>query len=138
MPDLSNIDVIDTVDVYDVSPLLPKALGNVDVISGAEEVTPPVVTPVSPVGPALSTSTPIVFDVTDNGALGRVVVHAAFAELGLEEVVHNGDRFAPFYAASSSRTPIDGGWRYSVVRRAGWPSSPVINVIARDAAGAEA
>lgn len=100
------------------------------------DVTPPVVTLISP--PASSTiepTTPLILEVEDDHAIRRSILTAQLADA--EEVVHNGDRFASRYA-SSSRSPIAGGWRYVIRRTGGWPVGPTITVYAIDTAGQEA
>ena len=52
--------------------------------------------------------------------------------------VHDGDAFRGHYAASSSRTMIAAGFRYSVLRTGGWPAAPTIQTFAIDRAGNEA
>lgn len=105
--------------------------------SGPGDLTVPTVTLVSPAS-SLEPETPIVFEATDNAGLRRVFVVARFPSLGLEEVVHQGDRFAAKYAASSSRVSITNGWRFSIRRAGGWLADPVIEVYAIDTSGLEA
>lgn len=83
----------------------------------------PTVTVVSPaVTEGISSTTPIVVDVTQATAL----ISASFPGLSTYEVVHDGTSFAPAYAALSSRTAITGGFRYTLLRQQGWPASPRI------------
>ncbi len=78
----------------------------------------------------------LMFDVTDeSGLFSTIIVHAVFAD-GVEEVVHDGTNFRGFYTSTSSRVLITNGWRYTVLRSGGWPSSPVmIRVFAVDGGG---
>lgn len=103
------------------------------------DVAPPVVTVVGPpITTAIVASTALAFTVTDDVALRRVMVVARLAQLGLEEVVHQGDRFAVLYAGASTRMPIAGGYSYSVLRNGGWPADVTIDVYSIDTAGNEA
>lgn len=86
-----------------------------------------------------SVSTPIdrfqslQFDVTDNGALAGVFVYATFSD-GTADVIHDGDAFASAYAGST-RTSLEGGFRYVVKRAKGWPSAVMLKVRAIDSRG---
>lgn len=98
----------------------------------------PVVTLISPsVLEALDRDTAIVVEVTDNVALGRVLLVAQLESLGVEELVHNGDRFAAAFSGSSSRVAVAGGWRYTVKRGGGWAAPPTLTVYAVDSTGTE-
>jgi hypothetical protein len=108
------------------------------VVTAGSDATPPVVTLVSPpTSQPLSQGTILTIDVTDNIALRRAFISARFAGRGIEEVVHAGDRFSALYA-TSSRTAIAGGYRYSVQRAGGWPEAPTLDVYALDTSGLEA
>ena len=98
----------------------------------------PVVSLISPASLQLEAETAVVIEVTDNVGLRRALIAAVFDTLGTEELVHNGDRFAPAYSARSTRLAIAGGWRYTLQRNGGWPSSPALQVYAIDTSGAEA
>jgi len=104
------------------------------------DTTPPVVGSFSPaLGGTISPTQPITFEVTDDsGAFRRIIVHAVFAD-GIEEVVHNGLAFRGLYQTSSQRVLVTNGFRYTVLRTGGWPSSPAtFNVFALDESGNEA
>lgn len=104
------------------------------------DTTPPVIEHfVPPLGATLSAQQSITFDATDDsGRFRRVLVHAVFSD-GVVEVVHDGDGFRGYYQGSSSRVMIANGYRYTVLRTGGWPSSPAtFNVFAIDASGNEA
>jgi hypothetical protein len=127
-----------TVGVLDLG---ATALDRYPQLGGAvgTDVTPPTITIVSPtVGTAITPTTPLIVDVADDVALRRVFVSVAFPARGLEEVVHDGAAFAPVYADSSSRAVITNGYRYTIVRREGWPSAPTLKVHAIDVTGNEA
>ena len=99
----------------------------------------PVAALVSPAGPGVEPNEPIVVDVTDaDSSIRRTFLVLRVPATGLEEVVFQGDRFAANYSASSSRTPITDGHRYSLRRAGGWPGSPTIDVYAIDTTGEEA
>jgi hypothetical protein len=122
----------------------PPGHGNAIVLAGgpAPDLTPPTVTLVSPaMGPGrIQPSTPIVFDVTDSsGSVGRIFVFATTRLGGPKELVHDGSAFEPEYAANSVRSAISNGFRYSVLRFGGWPTSHVqIRTWPIDAVGNEA
>jgi hypothetical protein len=103
------------------------------------DTTPPVVSNFVPaVGTPVTAQQPVQFDVTDDsGQFRRINVHAVYGD-GVEEVVHNGDSFRGYYSTSSSRVIIAGGFRYTVLRAGGWPSTPRITIFAIDVAGNEA
>lgn len=64
----------------------------------------------------------LIVDVTDvDGDLDEVWLLARFAD-GTYDVVHDGTAFAHRYA-DSTRQVVSGGFRYSVRRAGGWPSS---------------
>lgn len=90
-------------------------------------------------GTPIARTGPVSFDVTDeSGDFRRIFVVAFFPATGVTEVVHDGDGFRGFYAASSSRTMIAAGFRYTVLRSGGWPAAPTIQTFAIDRAGNEA
>lgn len=82
---------------------------------------------------------PIEFDVLDvnlgpGGQLASVLV---FADFGFwDEEVHNHAAFSPDYAFASTRTPILGGWHYSILRNSpGWLGSVTLHIFATDVDG---
>lgn len=91
--------------------------------------------------PALATAvrsnTPIVFDVVDAPVpLQRVVVLVSFPNLNLYEVAHDGEALGPFYRNTfCSRVAITNGFRYTLLRDLGWPSSPQVVPMAFDDGG---
>ena len=100
------------------------------------DVTAPVVSIVSPTeGSAIMENTPLVLDVTDTG-LKRALLWVTFPTLGTDELVFNGSAFTSQYSASS-RVAITNGFRFTVVRRGGWPASPQLSAAAYDASGNE-
>jgi len=104
------------------------------------DLTPPFVGNFDPPsGTPILKTTPISFDVTeDSGAFGRIFVAAFYAATGISELIHDGDGFRGYYAATSSRQAVAGGFRYTVLRSRGWPSAPTIQTFAVDRAGNEA
>lgn len=141
MPDLANTDIsFHDVQIFDEikSPALGDPenvafwLGDVDVIGSA-----PIAAVVSPASGVLDGQEPIVVDVTDaDSELRRVFLVVRIPALGLEELVHQGDRFTPNYA-QSTRVAIANGFRYTIVRAGGWPASPVLDVYPIDVTGQE-
>lgn len=98
----------------------------------------PISTVVSPASGVLDAQGAIVLDVTDtDSALRRVFLVMRIPALGLEELVHQGDRFTPTYAARSTRVAIADGFRYTINRAGGWPASPVLDVYPIDVSGQE-
>ena len=97
------------------------AWGSIDVVV-ANEVVLPVITIMSPPpGAAIGQSTALTFRYTDNLGIRRALPAIKF--LGANgyyhyELVHDGDNFTPDY--SGVRTPISGGYEYTVTRRNGW------------------
>lgn len=104
------------------------------------DTIPPVVGNFSPApGTPIARTGPISFDVTDeSGEFRRIFIVASFPTTGMTEVVHDGDGFRGFYTASSSRTMIAGGFRYTVLRSGGWPGAPTIQTFVIDRGGNEA
>lgn len=102
--------------------------------------SPPVVGNFNPTpGTPLARMAPVSFDVTDDsGELRLIFIVAFFPSTGVTEVVHDGAGFRGFYAASSSRVMIAGGFRYTVLRSGGWLAAPTIQTFALDRAGNEA
>jgi len=104
------------------------------------DLTPPFVGNFDPpAGTAILKTTPVSFDITEeSGEFGRIFVVAFYAATGVSELIHDGDGFRGYYAATSSRQVIAGGFRYTVLRSRGWPSAPTIQTFAVDRAGNEA
>lgn len=78
------------------------------------------------VGTALSASTPIMFDVTqDVSTYGVLLIIADYPQLKIRELVHDGVSFGPRYqGASNSRVVTVTGFSFSILREGGWPESP--------------
>lgn len=92
----------------------------------------PTITVVSPaLGQPIPRNVAFVVDVTDDETVGSVL-YAEFEASRLSELIWKGDRFTFRYAKLSTRTPITGGWRYSLRREGGWPSAPTFGVVAWD------
>lgn len=106
---------------------------------GAPPVSAPITAIISPSpGTTIGRSTPLIFTVTGTVPLRRVIVTCSYAELLPEEVVHNGDAFAPtFVGPTNVRAAITGGYQYTILRDGGWPGSPRLNVYAIDTQGYE-
>jgi hypothetical protein len=79
----------------------------------------------------------ISFDVTDALAnLERVLVLVSYPNLNIYEMAHDGDSRGPRYANTfCSRVPITNGFRYTLLRDEGWPSSPRVIPMAFDVGG---
>jgi len=108
-------------------------------LSPYETIPPEVGGFVPPAGSTIGRNERLQFDVTDNsGEIRRTFVWVSFpeTELTVQELVWDGDGFTPDYAAYSTRTAIENGWRYSIRRRSGWPASIVeVRVSAIDPSG---
>lgn len=118
---------------------------------GPGDLVDPVVTAVSPtpgVNPGdpggfsavydFATRTPVVLDVIDTApGLRLVLLTARFNDTLETLVVHDGIVFRyPFDTTGSTRTAIPSGYRYTVLRRDGWPPGEVVfNIHAVDRAG---
>lgn len=136
----SAIDYIDT-EVYEFGQgsIGAEMIEYLDPGAAAGSGSQPVVSLNFPLNQAVESQASIGLEVTDpDGNLGRVIITARIEAFGIEEVVFQGDRFAPAYAARSTRVAIANGFRYTISRSAGWPGSPSIDVYAVDAAGSEA
>lgn len=97
----------------------------------------PVVTFVSPAASSpIKKTQSMVFDVTDvdnpNPALLSISIR--YQETGAEEVVWRDGRFAALYA-SSTQSSITDGFRFTVNRQGGWPSTPTLQVDVADDTG---
>ncbi len=106
---------------------------------GGSDTVPPVLADYNPpLGTAIPRTGTVQFSVTDDQALRRVIVVAAYAATGIDELVFDGDGFRGAYASRSRRETIAGGYRYTVGRSAGgFPSAPRFQVFAVDTSGNE-
>lgn len=106
--------------------------------SAGDAIPPTVGNFVPASGTPIAKTASVRFDVLDNsGNFARIFLVAAFDESGVQEVIHDGDNFAPYYA-HSSRVAIAGGFRFTVSRTTGWPSAPRIRIFPLDASGNQA
>lgn len=118
-------------------------LSAINFLAPQSDLEAPQVTRLSPPeDAALEQTTPVVIEVRDNNELRKVVVHARFPGLALEEVIYRGNGFAPNYATFSTVAITDDAgdqvYTFTIRRTPGWPSSPTIDVIPIDTAGNEA
>jgi hypothetical protein len=107
-------------------------------IAGTSDSTLPVITNVAPTpGTPISRTAMVMFDVTDETELRRVILVAKFAAEW--EVIYDGETFSPEYAAGSQVTVLVVGqsYRFRVRRAAGWPEAPSITAYAYDTGGNE-
>lgn len=101
-----------------------------------EEITPPVVTFITPGGTTIESDEPVEFEVTDNlGSFAKIIVIAWYQSTGVQELIHDGDNFTGYFSEDSSRVVIAYGYRYSVLRLGGWENAPTIRVIPIDSSG---
>ena len=100
----------------------------------------PVVSNVTPAaGSPITAFTAISLDVTVSpGSFRLAELHVEFAGSKVFEVAHDGSDFGPMYRGSSNRrSTISHGYRYTLLRDGGWPSSPTMTPIAIDTTGTE-
>lgn len=93
----------------------------------------PVIGNISPApNTAINVNQSIQFDVTDaSSSFRRVIVAVTQANsAGVEEIIHDGDAFRGYFAGTSSRTVISGGYRFAVLRSGGWQGAPTFRVYA--------
>lgn len=105
---------------------------------GSGDVTAPVIALISPSQGTVTPNAPVIIEVTDDHALGSVIVSATFA--GTDEVMFNGTAFGQKYSNGANvKTAIDGGFRFQFMRNGGWPAGKLaVNVQAVDTSGNEA
>ncbi len=165
MPDVNNIDFIDTpvytagitglfdvpnskltfipTDIYSTGAtgLFDVPYSRITAIGIAEPVVPsaPVISNVTPAAASAIAPTDILgFDITDPEGFTRILLVADFPTLGIREVIHDGLSFSANYNGfGNSRTVITNGFQYRLLRKGGWPVSPVIIPYAIDATGQE-
>lgn len=140
MPDINNLDYSPS-PIYEVPQNEAQIQANrFDFISGdSPDTNLPVITIVSPIiGSTILKSTSLVIDVTDNlGLLVDVSISAELTSLPAEESVYSNSTFSNAYNASV-RVGITNGFRFTINRNVGWPSSPTVKIVAIDTAGNKA
>lgn len=100
------------------------------------ELIPPTVALVSPLtGLLVDKFTPVVLDVTD--VSGFALINISIELPTGEEVVYRASTFTVGYRDTSAITNIIGGYRFTLVRKAGWPAGTVLrfNIDPVDAKG---
>ena len=104
--------------------------------SGSPDPVPPRITDLDPpAGTAIASGQTVAFSITDDVQLSAVVVIASFAD-GLTEVVHDDFGFRGYYVgAPNARVAVVNGWRYTILRRGGWASTPTIEWMSVDTSG---
>lgn len=102
---------------------------------------PPVVTNFDPaLAATVDKFRTISFDVTNvSGLYRRIVVFVQYPGITTYDVAHDGSRFGDRYlqAQFNTKVAIAGGFRYTLLRKDGWPLSPRIVPIAIDTVGNE-
>jgi hypothetical protein len=108
-----------------------------ELVDSASDGVPPTVTLVSPgAGTIIVKEDAVVFRVTDDAGLRRVMVVADHSS-GQFEVIHDGDQFCRGYAGST-RTAISHGYEYTCQRDRGWPGTGLaIRIYPIDTSGNE-
>lgn len=92
-------------------------------------------------GTPITPSTALDFDVTSSpGTLVAVVVTVFYPQTGASETVFDRDGFSVNYAPTfgfqgSSKTPISGGFHFTLRRRGGWYATPQVKVQGGDTNG---
>jgi hypothetical protein len=76
----------------------------------------------------------ITLSTTGTGGLTRAILAAQYPNIGLYEIIHDGDSFTSRYPPTlgNVRTAISGGYTFTVLRQEGWPASPRLLVFAAD------
>ena len=100
--------------------------------------TPPIVTNQDPdIGTEIQATDTISFDVIDDTGFNCIAIIASFADLpDIVEVVHDGDGFRGMYnTGSNTRVALGNGFRYTVLRKGGWPASPTLEFLVVDESG---
>ncbi len=111
--------------------------GGVFVASAASVPAAPTVESFSPaVGAVLQSTTPVSFTVLATDLL-RTVVGVSFPGFNLYDVAHDGDAFSEAYPPElgNTRVAVTGGFRYTLLRKGGWPFSPRVVPMAFDEYG---
>lgn len=107
---------------------------------GSSDTTPPVIADYNPpLGTPIARTGTIQFTATDAGSgIKRVIIVAAYAATGVDELVFDGDNFRGAYAGRSRVEIIPSGYRFSIGRGAGgFLSQPSFTAFAVDKAGNE-
>lgn len=104
------------------------------------DTTPPAIANVTPApGTPILRTQAVTFDVTDaSPGLRRVLPAVHFPGIPNTELVHDGDDFTENYRDRSAREAISGGFRYTILRKDGWPDAPTLIPFAYDQDGNEA
>jgi hypothetical protein len=142
MPDLAyaSIDFLDLSGPLDIGIFGEVPYSRIELFDGAppSNLNVPVVSNVTPaVLSAITDTTVVGFDVTDDNSFRELVVVASFPNMKLLEVVWMDGALGPLYALRSTATGITGGYTFRLLREGGWPSSPTIFVKAVDTFGNE-
>jgi len=100
--------------------------------------TPPVVSNLIPAdGDPILPNTPIQFDITDEDGFAFIMPLIILDPYRLPEVVHNNVDFEPLYLeGGSTRVAITNGYRYTLRRKGGWTTQPLLVIRAIDVHGA--
>lgn len=108
---------------------------------GSTDTVPPVITNFSPgFGNPITTFQTINFDVTDNtGQFRRIMLLARISGISGSEVIHDGEVFDQrhYKNVTNVRTPITGGFNYTILRDGGWPGQVTLVPLAHDIFGNE-
>jgi hypothetical protein len=127
-PELDSVDVTGFLTQSYQSTLDEPGENNCVVFYVPNSISPQITNIVPAPGSILSKNSTITFDVTDDSGLALVEVQVDQAQ---REVVHDGDDFVIPYLGSS-RTIIDLGYTFTVVRTGGWTGPPTFRVRALD------
>lgn len=86
----------------------------------------------------INKDTPIQFLVDASTIMKRALILAQFTQLGVYEVVHDGDGFSDAYPVSigNSRTAVGLDYQFNIIRKNGWPASLRIVPVLIDQNGA--
>lgn len=90
-------------------------------VLGSRDLTPPVISNVTPVGANIQPTTVVGFDATDTESpFRRIIIKAHYVD-GTWDLVWDGDQFGPkFQGASNTRVALSMGYRFTILKDGGW------------------
>lgn len=91
-------------------------------------------------GALIRPDTPLVFDITSPNTFVLIIPMVILDPFRAPEPTHDNDKFHPLYNGSTREAIVhatsgDPGFRYSIYRRGGWTSDPVLLLYAVDEFG---
>lgn len=86
---------------------------------------------------AITTTTPVAFNVTDTTPFREIIILVKMAGVPWE-VAYDGSAFGPNYSTLSTKASITNGFTFRLRRDEGWAAAPVFAIHAIDTSGSEA